>query len=123
MFGLTAEDLKRLQAEVMILIKAYDDTFSQTVLSRYSYRYDEIAWGRRFAPAFSVDPQGDLVLELQKVGEISDIELSLSRGLSCRMNYRQLGRTRLEGFRHQLWRLGHWRLVGQRWTTPNRSPR
>jgi len=72
MFGLTAEDLKRLQAEVMILIKAYDDTFSQTVLARYSYRYDEIGWNRRFAPAFSVDADGDLVLELQKVGQISD---------------------------------------------------
>ena len=69
-YGLTAEDLTRLQAEVMILIKAYDDTFSQTVLSRYSYRYDEIAWGPHFSPAFSVDPQGDLMLELQKVGDI-----------------------------------------------------
>jgi inward rectifier potassium channel len=72
MFGMTAEELKRLQGEVMILIKAYDDTFSQTVLARYSYRYDEIAWGQRFAPAFSVDTDGDLVLELQKVGQISD---------------------------------------------------
>jgi inward rectifier potassium channel len=70
LFGLTAEDLTRLQAEVLILIKAYDDTFSQTVLSRYSYRYDEIAWGQHFTPAFSVDPQGDLMLELQKVGDI-----------------------------------------------------
>jgi inward rectifier potassium channel len=69
-FGLTAEDLTRLQAEVMILIKAYDETFSQTVLSRYSYRYDEIAWGLHFTPAFSVDPQGDLMLELEKVGDI-----------------------------------------------------
>jgi inward rectifier potassium channel len=72
MAGMTAEELKRLQGEVMILIKAYDDTFSQTVLARYSYRYDEIAWGQRFAPAFSVDTDGDLVLELQKVGQISD---------------------------------------------------
>ena len=46
--GKTADDLKRLQAEVLILIKAYDDTFSQTVLARYSYRHDEIVWGRRF---------------------------------------------------------------------------
>jgi inward rectifier potassium channel len=75
MFGLTPKDLERLQAEVMILIKAYDDTFSQTVLARYSYRYDEINWNRRFAPAFSVDAEGDLVLELQKVGEISDSAL------------------------------------------------
>ena len=72
LLGLTAKDLERLQAEVMILIKAYDDTFSQTVLARYSYRYDEIVWNQRFAPAFSVDAEGDLVLELQKVGEISD---------------------------------------------------
>ena len=72
MSGLTAADFKRLQAEVMILIKAYDDTFSQTVLARYSYRYDEIGWNRRFAPAFSVDSDGDLVLELQKVGQLSD---------------------------------------------------
>jgi inward rectifier potassium channel len=71
MAGLTAEDLERLQVEVMILIKAYDDTFSQTVLARYSYRYDEIRWNQQFAPAFSVDSEGDLVLELQKVGEIN----------------------------------------------------
>jgi inward rectifier potassium channel len=70
LFGLNAEDLQRLQVEVMILIKAYDDTFSQTVLARYSYRYDEIGWNQRFAPAFSVDSAGDLVLELQKVGQM-----------------------------------------------------
>src|ERR1017187_9382031 len=70
--GLTAEDLERLQAEVMILIKAYDDTFSQTVLARYSSRSDEIGWNQQFAPAFSVDSDGDLVLELQKVGQLSE---------------------------------------------------
>jgi inward rectifier potassium channel len=73
LWGLTAEEVKRLQAEVMIVIKAYDDTFSQTVLSRYSYRYDEIQWNKRFVPAFTVDPRGDLILEVQRVGEIADI--------------------------------------------------
>ena len=69
--GLTAADLERLQVEVMILIKGYDDTFSQTVLSRYSYRFDEVVWHKRFAPAFEVDPEGDLVLSLHRVGEIT----------------------------------------------------
>jgi inward rectifier potassium channel len=69
--GKTAEDLERLQAEVLILIKGYDDTFSQTVLSRHSYRHDEFLWNRRFAPAFFVDDGGDLVLELKKVGEVT----------------------------------------------------
>ena len=71
LWGMTREDLERLQAEVMILVKAYDDTFSQTVMARYSYRYDEIVWGRRFAPAFTVDPDGDLVLQVQKVGDLT----------------------------------------------------
>ena len=70
-WGKTAEDLERLQAEVLILVKGYDDTFSQTVLARHSYRHDEFVWNKRFAPAFSVDDDGDLVLELKKVGEIA----------------------------------------------------
>jgi inward rectifier potassium channel len=71
LWGKTAEDLANLQAEVLILIKGYDDTFSQTVLSRHSYRYDEILWNKRFAPAFFVDDRGDMVLELKKVGEVA----------------------------------------------------
>ena len=71
LWGKTAEDLSALQAEVLILIKAYDDTFSQTVLARHSYRHDEMVWGARFAPAFFVDSEGDLVLEIQKLGDIA----------------------------------------------------
>lgn len=69
-WGKTAADLGRLQAEVLILLKGYDDTFNQTVIARHSYRHDELRWNARFAPAFFVDPEGDLVLELRKVGEL-----------------------------------------------------
>ena len=75
LYGKTARDLEQLQAEVLILIMGYDDTFSQTVLARRSYRHDEIAWERRFAPAFFVDDQGDLVLDVWKVGEMSGEDL------------------------------------------------
>ncbi len=71
LWGKTPEDMARLQAELLILLKGYDDTFSQTVLSRHSYRHDEFLWNRRFAPAFFVDDEGDLVLELKKVGEVA----------------------------------------------------
>jgi len=71
LWGKTAEELEQLQAEVLILIKAYDDTFSQTVAARHSYRHDEIVWGKRFAPSFYVDSGGGLVLELTKVGELA----------------------------------------------------
>lgn len=71
LWGKTAEELDRLQAEVLILLKGYDDTFNQTVIARHSYRQDELRWNVRFAPAFFVNPEGDLVLELRKVGELA----------------------------------------------------
>jgi inward rectifier potassium channel len=69
--GMSAEDFNRQQAEFLIVIKAYDDTFSQVVIARQSYRYDEILWDRRFAPAFFVNDEGDMVLELPKLGELA----------------------------------------------------
>jgi inward rectifier potassium channel len=72
LWGITPEQFERQQSEVMILIKAYDDTFSQTVFARYSYRHDEVIWNRRFAPAFEVNDDGDLVLDLQRVGQVAN---------------------------------------------------
>jgi inward rectifier potassium channel len=64
----TPAELEKLQAEVLILIKAFDETFSQTVNSRYSYRYDEIIWDARFQPAFQIDGDGRMVLDVDRVG-------------------------------------------------------
>ena len=69
LFGKTADDLARMQAEIMIMIKGFDETFSQTVQSRYSYRFDEIICGAKFQPAFRVDPAGSLVVDLKKLGD------------------------------------------------------
>lgn len=69
--SLESNDLERLQAEFLILVRAYDETFSQTVQARYSYRYDEMVWGARFSPAFHIDGAGDLVLEVDRVGALA----------------------------------------------------
>jgi inward rectifier potassium channel len=72
------EDLERLQVEFLVLIKGYDDTFSQTVQARYSYRYDEVMWDAKFVPAFNFDPDGDMVLHVDKVGEFAFINRASS---------------------------------------------
>jgi inward rectifier potassium channel len=82
LYGKTEQDLERLQAEILIMIKAFDDTFSQTVQVRYSYRYDEITWGAKFTPAFEIEPSGDLRLEVNKVGSIEPVPLSPGGGLT-----------------------------------------
>jgi inward rectifier potassium channel len=70
MWRKTAQDLARLETEFLILVKGFDDTFFQTVHVRYSYRYEEIVWGVRFAPAFEVDEQGHMVLDLSRLSEV-----------------------------------------------------
>jgi inward rectifier potassium channel len=70
LFGKTREDLAKLSVEFLILIQGFDDTFSQVVHSRYSYRHDEMIWGAKFVPAFKVDPQGDLIVEVNRIDEL-----------------------------------------------------
>jgi inward rectifier potassium channel len=70
LFGKTAEDLAKASTEILILIKGFDDTFSQTVHAQYSYRHDEFVWGAKFVPAFNVDPKGDLILDVNRIDEL-----------------------------------------------------
>jgi inward rectifier potassium channel len=71
LWGLTAEDLARRQAEFLILIRAFDDTFFQTVHVRHSYRHQEVVWGTRFVPAFHEDSHGQMVLDLRRISEFA----------------------------------------------------
>lgn len=49
-YGLTKQDLLDRDAEIIILIKAINDTYSQTVYSRNSYKIDELIENAKFKP-------------------------------------------------------------------------
>ena len=70
LWGKGPDDLVQQQVEFLITIKAFDDTFFQTVHVRHSYRFEEVVWGARFIPAFEPDAQGEMVLDLGKLSEI-----------------------------------------------------
>ena len=72
---MTAEDMVSTEATFAILLKAFDDTFSQTVHSRTSYMYDEVVWGAKFKPAFDRDEEGRIVLNLGKIDDFDYIAL------------------------------------------------
>jgi inward rectifier potassium channel len=76
LWGKGPEYLAQQQAEFLITIKAFDDTFFQTVHVRHSYRFEEVVWGARFAPAFEPDAQGEMVLDLRRLSEIAPVEKS-----------------------------------------------
>jgi len=50
LLDLTEEDFRKGDGEFVILIKAINDTYFQTVYSRMSYKADEITWNAKFIP-------------------------------------------------------------------------
>jgi inward rectifier potassium channel len=74
--GITEEKMKEADAEFLILIKGYDNTFAQFVNSRYSYRYDEIIWGGKFKNIYGISEDGKAIVELDKLSEYEAAELN-----------------------------------------------
>lgn len=67
---MNADFLKSSEAEFLVMIKAFDDSFSQTVHSRTSYTDEEVIWNARFISAISRDESGINVLELNKIDDL-----------------------------------------------------
>lgn len=74
--GCTPEDLEASDAEFLILLRATDDTFAQAVQSRYSYRYDEVRWGRKFRAMFDGSQRGVVTLDLDKLDDTDEAALN-----------------------------------------------
>ncbi|MFI5163356.1 MAG: ion channel [Sphingobacteriales bacterium] len=73
--NMTHEDLEKTQASFAVLLRAFDDSFSQTVHSRTSYQHDDLVWGARFKPAFDRDEEGRIVLDLSRIDEFANVDL------------------------------------------------
>jgi inward rectifier potassium channel len=68
-FNLTEEDLRKGNAEIIVLLKAFDDTFSQTVYSRMSYKHNEIIWGAKFKSSITTE-NNQTTIDLARIDEI-----------------------------------------------------
>jgi len=76
LFGKTVDELMKIHAEFLILVKGFDDTFSQVVHSRYSYSHDDIVWGGKFSKAYSADESGKIVFDLRDIHLFEKAELN-----------------------------------------------
>ncbi|MBL6445614.1 potassium transporter [Fulvivirga sp. 29W222] len=72
----TKEEMEAMDAEILIMIKGFDDTFSQVVHSRYSYKCDEVFWGGKFASVYETQPSGDTLMDFTKMNDFTDVELN-----------------------------------------------
>jgi inward rectifier potassium channel len=73
--GKTEEDLRRQQAEILVVAKGYDSLARQSIHARYSYHHKEIVWGAVFKPMYTVDENKNIVLELDQIHDTESASL------------------------------------------------
>lgn len=73
--GFSFEDMKNADLEIYVLIRGFDDVFSNVVLQRTSYIYDEIVFNRKFLPMYRESEDGKTtILEMGKLNETMEVE-------------------------------------------------
>lgn len=75
LYGVKREDLLESQAEFLILLTAFDETFSQTVHTRSSYKPDEIEWGAKFADMYAAPEDGKVSIDLRRIHQTEPAEI------------------------------------------------
>jgi len=71
--GMQDADLRKVQAEFIILIKAFDDAFAQTIYQRMSYTAEEVQWGVRFKPMTIFGEDGKMEMNVDLVDEVEAV--------------------------------------------------
>lgn len=71
---LTADSCRERKAEILVLLKGIDETFSQTVHARSSFRADEILWGRKFIDIYLRDGTEIVGIDLGRLSETVDTQ-------------------------------------------------
>lgn len=71
------EDMKTADVELYVLIRAFDDVYSNIVLQRTSYTFNEIIFNRKFIPMYRESEDGKTtIVELDKLNEHVEINKS-----------------------------------------------
>jgi inward rectifier potassium channel len=74
LYGFTEEDFKSTRGELIVFIKAFDDMFSNTVISRTSYTLEEVVYGAKFIPMYYRD-NDTTILDLEKLSSFEKADL------------------------------------------------
>ncbi len=72
-YELTSEECMRSDAEIMVLLTGIDETFSQTVHTRSSYKAHEIVWSAKFSDIYLREGPNIVGIDLGRVSELKQI--------------------------------------------------
>jgi inward rectifier potassium channel len=74
LYGFTEEDMKNADVELYVMLRGFDDVFSNYVQQRTSYTYQEIFFNRKFIPMYRESDDGKTtILELHMLNIHNEI--------------------------------------------------
>ncbi len=65
LYEVTSRELKEWNAQILIVISGLDETVSQTVHARHSYKVEDICWNASFVDVLSWDEDGNPKIDYQ----------------------------------------------------------
>ena len=75
MSGVTKDQFEASDAEILILLTAVDETFSQTVHARSSYKFHEVIWNAKFGDIYNRPTQtGSLTIDVRRLDLIEKVK-------------------------------------------------
>jgi inward rectifier potassium channel len=78
LYEISKEELEDSDAEFIILIKAFDDAFAQTIYARSSYTPADMIWNAKFSGIFEKAPDGKTIIDVSKISAIEMIDKVLA---------------------------------------------
>lgn len=73
-YGFGQQELAEANVEIMVLVKAMEETNQQQVHARRSYTSDEMVWNARFSPAITRNDKGQPQVLLRQIGKYEMVE-------------------------------------------------
>lgn len=72
-FGLNIDQLRKRNAEVVVLLESFDETFSQTVFSKHSFARDQWKENVTFAKNYSINEKGNIELDVNDIDRLEEL--------------------------------------------------
>ncbi len=74
--GLGYEEMKTADVEIYVLVRAFDDVYSNQVLQRTSYTYEEIKFNAKFVPMYhESEDKNTTILDIDKLNVYKEEEI------------------------------------------------
>jgi len=73
LYGLTAEDLAEVEAELVVTLTGLDETVAQTIHARHSFVTKEILWNMWFVDILSKTPEGTRAIDYTRFHDVTAV--------------------------------------------------